>query len=155
MKEAVNVCKLVHNTGVIVKKCCDLFYNRRKGGVKESESTCDMMTAGLNGLWVTIKLHHSVNTISLCPRDPVKECGHMCPCTWVQAVHDMLFLSVIFSPLLSAVEGRLTMQPCQQQTCCTALRCAADMFTCSQRYTFTPAGLAVTLLADDGAHRIP
>lgn len=52
MKEAVNVCKLVHNTGVIVKKC-DLFYNmndikQNKRRVNESGSTFDMMTAGLN-----------------------------------------------------------------------------------------------------------
>lgn len=44
--------------------------------------------------------------------------------------------------------------PCQQNTWCAALHCA-DTFARSQRYTSAPAGPAVTLLADDGAHCIP
>lgn len=67
----------------------------------------------------------------------------------------MLLNCHIFTLALPAVEGTLRKESePTENTMHGALRCA-DTFTCSQRYTLAPRGLAVTLLADDGAHCIP
>lgn len=87
-------------------------------------------------------------------------CGHTVrpgPTVCVHACtsrHYMICSAVTLSHRCLVFRLHLRCRPCQLKTQRIALR-RADTFTCSQCCTFAPAGLAVTLLADDGAHRIP
>lgn len=76
-------------------------------------------------------------------------CVHACT-----SRHYMICSAVTLSHRCLVFRLHLRCRPCQLKTQRIAL-CRADTFTCSQCCTFAPAGLAVTLLADDGAHRIP
>lgn len=135
-----------------------------KDGVKASESSLDKMNTSLNEQQETVQLNQSVNIISLCPCDLMKPscrqspyskrsatiCVHAC----VSQQYVTCYLTVTFSHRRLLLKVHLRRSLCQQKTWCAALHCA-DTFTCSQRYTLALAGLAVTLLADDGAHCIP
>lgn len=131
-----------------------LRWSRKQKKVKQARPWSENWRLGWINSYKTIHLAQSVNIFSLCA------CGHtvktevtvcVCACT---AQQYMTCFTVTFSHRCLLFRVHLWCRRCQVKTRCTGLH-GADTFTCSQCCTFAPAGLAVTLLADDGAHRIP
>lgn len=104
------------------------------------------------------RINHYCPVVSLTSQSPHEDNHHTVKEVWpyvcMYVYPSSTWHAVTFSHCCLLLKVILRCSPCQQRTWCAALHCA-DTFTCSQCYTFTPAGLAMTLLADDGAHCIP